>query len=193
MTNLKYQYMFPISELRRRLGSSERSLAASAQISRRCLRMACEGDRNVTLQSLVSIAEALDREVEVALVPPLVSSDCSTVAVAYKVERDGFESWKVHFMDLVDELRRTLDPRLCQLPPHRAFDKRLTALLAALVRHLSDELGMAPPAWAARRHYLEIPWFVSGMNSLKASAILESPFAFRNNNIFVHKNFAARV
>jgi hypothetical protein len=38
-----------------------------------------------------------------------------------------------------------------------------------------------------------VKWFVSETNSLKASALLESPLAFRASNIFVHANFLVRA
>ena len=36
--------------------------------------------------------------------------DCSTVAASRKIVTEGFDSWKPHFMDLVDEFRRKRDP-----------------------------------------------------------------------------------
>jgi hypothetical protein len=110
-----------------------------------------------------------------------------------KIERDGFTSWKVHMMDFVDEFRRSLDGRLIILPPVATLDKRLQALLASTVAHLCNEVGMDAPAWALKSHFLETPWFLADMNSLKATALLESPLAFRRNNLFVQQNFLARV
>jgi hypothetical protein len=37
------------------------------------------------------------------------------------------------------------------------------------------------------------PWFVSGMESLKAIALVESPLPFRLRKIFVLENFLSRV
>jgi hypothetical protein len=42
-------------------------------------------------------------------------------------------------------------------------------------------------------HALSEPWFVSGMENLKASALLESPLPFRRNNVFVLGNFLSRA
>jgi len=148
---------------------------------------------NTTLRSLDELATFFDREIEVLLTPQSILAEFSTIASALKVERDGFPSWKIHFLDLVDEFRRTLDPRLILLPPHEKLNPRLRALLASIVRDLTMQSGMSTPAWATRKYFLEKPWFVSEMNSLKASALVESPLAYRANNIFVHNNFLSRA
>jgi hypothetical protein len=40
---------------------------------------------------------------------------------------------------------------------------------------------------------LPAPWFVAGVENLKASALVESPVQFRRNNVFVLGNFLARA
>ena len=52
---------------------------------------------------------------------------------------------------------------------------------------------MDAPAWAAGCHFLPEPWFVSGVESLKATALVEAPLAFRRNNVFVLGNFMSRA
>ena len=190
---MKYQIYLPLEKLSKGKLLSERSLALAANISRVCLRHLKEKNSNLTLASICSVANFFNRKVEVVISNETTCSEFSTVATAYKVERDGFDSWKIHFMDLVDEFRRSLDSRLILLPPMRAFDIRLTALLASLVKFLCEEVDMPTPHWATKHYYLENPWFLSGIESLKAMAILESPLAFRSNNIFVHENFTDRA
>ena len=188
------RFYLPFSHLRRRRHISERDVAEGAALSRGAVRQLSSPDSaNVTAQSMRQLAEYFERDVDVVLSDREIFSDYSTVALAFKVARDGFDSWKTHLFDLVDEFRRTADARLVLLPPPASSDKRLVALVAATVRTLCEEVGIAVPPWALRRHYLTVPWFVSGMNSLKASAIVESPLAFRANNIFVHENFLARA
>ena len=190
---MEYRFLFPITRLRQKNSLSERALAALAGISRRCLRQVAQNETNVTTGSIRALALALSCQVEIIAAPTSRAPEFSTIATVFKVQRDGFDSWKVHFMDLVDEFRRSLDPRLILLAPPCDFDRKLTALMASLVRYLCEEVGLEPPSWALKRYYLDTPWFVAGMESLKAGAILESPLAFRNNNIFVQENFAERV
>lgn len=96
-------------------------------------------------------------------------------------------------MNLVDEFRRTLDPRLLLLPPVRDLALELKALLASIVMSLCGEAGMNVPGWARKRHPLPTPWFVAEVESLKAMALVESPLPFRRNNIFVLDNFLQRA
>lgn len=117
----------------------------------------------------------------------------STKDIALKVKRDGFASWKIHFMELVDEFRRTSNINLVEMEPGEDLNSKLKALLASIVNMLCFELKLAIPKWAEKRYFLDTPWFVSECESLKASAILESPLPFRANNIFVFKNFLTRV
>lgn len=190
---MAYKIYFPISALSGRLGLSERQLVSAANVSRMSVRQVKKGVGNLGLNLISSLTSFFGLNLTVIASPESTASDFSTVATAYKVERDGFESWKIHFMDFVDEFRRTLDPLLILLPPHSDLDRRLSALLASLVRYLCEESSLTPPAWSTKRYYLSSPWFPSQTEALKASAIMESPSAFRSNNIFVQENFAARV
>ena len=54
---------------------------------------------------------------------------------------------------------------------------------------------MAPvhPPWTGGVGPLERPWFVSGYENLKASALVESPARFRSRNVFVLAGFLDRV
>lgn len=188
-------YYLPFSRLQKLRDLSERHLANAGQLSRGAVRQLLHPARmgNVTVNSIEHLAQVFDRDVEVLVSGLDIFSDCSTVATAFKVQRDGFDSWKTHLFDLVDEYRRTADGRLVILPPPSFSDRRLRALLASTVRTLSEELGVSTPRWATLRYFIPTPWFVSGMNSLKASTLLESPLHFRANNIFVHSNFLSRV
>lgn len=109
-----------------------------------------------------------------------------------KPPRLGITDW-VPFFDAVDEVRRRrrFDPlkRLYS----RSRRTRERALLNATACALASELGEAPPWWAMHPLVLPEPWFVAGVENLKATALVESPLAFRRNNIFVLGNFLARA
>ena len=188
-------YYLPFNRLQRQNYRSERSLADAGQLSRGAVRQLLRPARigNVTVNSIEHLARVFDRDVEVLVSGLDILSDYSSVATAFKVQRDGFDSWKTHLFDFVDEYRRTADARLVILPTPSSSNRRITALLASTVCTLCDELEVSTPRWASLRYFLPTPWFVSGMNSLKASALFESPLHFRANNIFVHSNFLSRV
>ncbi len=186
--------MAPLKQLRLQRKISERSLAMSSGLSRVTLRNIEALEKNITLSSLNQFAQALDRDL-IFLMPPKeeCNAELSTFSVSEKVIRDGDPSWKIHFMELVDEFRKSLDSRLLLLPPSKKLSVPLKALLASIVKELSHEAGMDCPSWALKSFFLESPWFVAGVESLKATALLETPLSFRANNIFVQENFLSRV
>lgn len=102
-------------------------------------------------------------------------------------------SWKLQLGQFVDEARRNADT-LRNEPSFPAGDQQLRALVASTAEALSAERGTEPaPEWAAIIPPLKQPWFVSGMESLKAMALVESPVYFRRRNIFVLGNFLSRA
>lgn len=100
-------------------------------------------------------------------------------------------TWKGELFNLVDAYRRHPHPALVDAPPR--CGGRFEALLASVVETLAEEQGQNVPTWAARVPPLESPWFVSGTENLKASALLESPVHFRKRKIFVLSNFLQRA
>ena len=77
--------------------------------------------------------------------------------------------------------------------PFAAADERLDALAAATAEELCKERGQEAPAWIQKVPACQVPWFVSGLESLKAIALVESPLPFRRRKIFVLDNFLARA
>lgn len=100
--------------------------------------------------------------------------------------------WRVPLFDFVDDLRYYRDPSAIQ-EPFEVKDARFSALLASTIEALCRELGWTPPAWVVQVPALREPWFVSGFESLKAIALVESPASFRRRNVFVMANFLVRV
>jgi len=188
------RFYLPFPYLRRALKLSERTVTLRSGLSRGAVRqLENPSTGNVTMNSISQFAALLERDVEVIVGSQEILSEYSTVAIALKIARDGFESWKTHLFDFVDEFRRTVDARLIILPPPSGTEIKIAALIASTVRALCEEVSIDTPSWALRRRFLPKPWFVAEMNSLKASAILEAPLQFRANNIFVHDNFLARA
>ncbi|MDI6793103.1 MAG: hypothetical protein QME81_09585 [bacterium] len=102
------------------------------------------------------------------------------------------KNWIIHFMDFVDDFRYYKDLSFVSKP----FDfdnERIDALLTATIEYLCDELGLEPPEWVEEAPSCKYPWFVSGMENLKAIAIVESPLRFRMRKIFTLGNFLSRT
>lgn len=147
----------------------------------------------VEVRSLQRAASVLHLDLAIMMIGDECEGEQSVIAAGYKVMRDGDSSWKVHFMDFVDAFRRTWDPRLILIAPPAALPAHLYALLASITCSLAKEAHLDVPRWAGKRYELPAPWFPAGMESLKASALVESPLAFRRNGIFVLGNFLERA
>ncbi len=195
MSNIKYQMMGPFKALRHQASIPEREFAKQAGVSRSTLRSIERGEGSVSLEHYIQTSNKLDRNTLLLSVPQESSSysECSTLGASLLVLQNGFSSWKIHFFNLVDEFRRGFDPLLLILPPPPSLDEKLKALLASIVKELCREAQIDSPQWAQKRMFLDNPWFVSEMDTLKAFAIHESPLAFRINNIYVHENFLKRA
>jgi transcriptional regulator with XRE-family HTH domain len=190
--------LVPFLELMNRSGLSERQLGKATGLSRGAIRAAIgTAPGNPTLSTLTTLANYFNIDLSLVANPrqPNVpgGAPISAIEASLLVQRDGFSSWKIHFMDLVDYFRRTLDTSCLLMPPAQKIDKKLYALLSSIVQQLSLDAGISPPPWSMRPQFLEKPWFVSETESLKAFALLESPLSFRANNIFVLGNFLERA
>ena len=102
------------------------------------------------------------------------------------------KNWAIFLMNFVDDFRYTKNPAAIA-EPIQPNDQPIDALLASTAEYLCDELGIEVPAWLADVPAAKIPWFVAGMENLKAIALVESPLRFRIRKIFVLENFLSRV
>lgn len=102
------------------------------------------------------------------------------------------DNWVIHLMDFVDDFRFHKNP-IALAEPFRLTDERWDALLASAASYLCCELGISTPQWLWSVPACKHPWFVSGLENLKAIALVESPLHFRMRKIFVLENFLSRA
>lgn len=190
---LNIQFLAVLKKCRQNSGLSERIFCLRSNLSRITIRNVEDLGTTITLDSLGKYAHALKMDLGIFSAMTRGQGELSTIGVCLSVEQDGFSSWKIHFMNFVDEFRRTLDTRLIVLAPPSRFPKKLTALIASIVLELCAEVGVPAPDWARQNHCLPEPWFVAESESLKASALVESKAYYKKNNIFVLENFLART
>ncbi len=116
-----------------------------------------------------------------------------TANETYSLIKADSACWSIYLMDFVDDFRR----ERCSSLVHDkiTFDKdcRFAAILAATVDYLCHELEMGTPMWCSTVAPLSKPWFVSGIEAIKAITIVESPAEFKARNIFVLENFLDRA
>jgi len=81
--------------------------------------------------------------------------------------------------------RRTQETMLAVEPP-LVDDGKLNAWFAAVAEHLALRYRLKIPDWTqAPARFLHHAWFPMGLESLKATYLVESPVAFRRRMIFV--------
>lgn len=185
-----------LRETRELRGYSQRALAAKSGVSFRCVQQLEEPDHNWRVSSLRSVAGALDLPaggLDYYLAHYFALTPDSVEDISLRIHQEGFESWKIHLFDFTDAFRRDRDPRLIENPPIEGLDSKLRALITSTVEMLCAEVGIRPPSWCKGIPALDKPWFVSGVESLKPAALVESPAPFRARNIFVLENFLRRA
>jgi hypothetical protein len=76
--------------------------------------------------------------------------------------------------------------RLVDARPEPVGDRRFDALLAALVEHLCAKVSLPSPAWTEEpARFLDTWWFMSGLGSLHADALVHSPISFARRGVFI--------
>jgi hypothetical protein len=100
--------------------------------------------------------------------------------------------WKVALMDFVDDFRRNKDPKAVA-DSFCLGDEQKDAVLAGAIETLCVELGIEIPDWLGLVPACRQPYFVAGLEGLKALALVQSPAHFRVRKVFVLDNFLSRV
>jgi transcriptional regulator with XRE-family HTH domain len=187
-----------IKNIRNLKGISQRNLAVLAGISYKTLQLLEEGGQDPKLSTLQRIASALGYPPNaISLqIQRLLALDPDAVAVvSERIVAEGRDSWKIWLFNFVDAFRVcSLEriPALIAKPPVDCTPPEVQALLASTVEALCAERKISVPPWCMAIDGLKEPWFVSGMENLKALSLVESPVHFRKRNIFVLGNFLER-
>lgn len=115
-----------------------------------------------------------------------------TIAETRKRMDQDPQWWQIPLMDFVDDFRRNKDPEAVR-EPFGQGDEKMDAVLASVAESICDELKLPVPEWLNAVPACTEPYFVSGLENLKATAIVESPLRFRIRKVFVLENFLYRV
>ncbi|MBI4054813.1 MAG: helix-turn-helix transcriptional regulator [Elusimicrobia bacterium] len=177
---------------------SQRRLARRAGIAYKTLQLLESGRGNPRWSTLVKLARVLgvpaqdlgraggSRRAD-------IGAEASVSEISIQILREGSSSWTKWLFEFVDAFRKNPCSGLASRAPDPGLSPPLLALLASAVEFLCAEQGVPVPWWCAGIDPLRDPWFVSGVENLKASALVESPTQFRRRNIFVLGNFLARA
>lgn len=175
-------------------GLSQRRLARRAGLAYKTVQLIEEGGHDARWSTLAKLAKALDLPDPRALLAmdrPGAGPSAAEAAGRMRDEEPG--SWKSWLFELVDSFRREPRLELVERAPDPDVPPRPLAIIASTVEALCAERGCPAPWWCLGVPALKDPWFPADAESLKASALVESPAAFRRRGIFVLGNFLSRA
>jgi len=152
-------------------GLSQRALASRVGLSFKGLQLLEQPGHDPKLGTLQKVVRSLGlpssgliRVLEgyLTLHPDSVS------AAALRIPEDGLDPWRIHLFHFVDAFRASRDPELIRSAPPDSLDPRLRCLTASTVESLCQERAGPPPGWCLGIGPLPDPWFVAGVENLKA-------------------------
>lgn len=128
--------------------------------------------------------------------PPPDERFTQTIAGVAARVRAG-EDLRFAVRELLDEfaLRGRDDLRAAALAEEpEAVDRHVDAYLGALAEHLARACGLPVPRWAlSELRTLDHMWFPGVARGFRATALRESPAAFRRRGIFIARGALSRV
>src|SRR6266852_964240 len=100
----------------------------------------------------------------------------------------------LQFIDDFRSRRRNRQRELISDKPGHTGSPVIDAYLAALAEHLSNEVGLAAPAWVEDPdRFLTKWWIESDVPSARPTALAQSPAAFRRRGIFISERSLERA
>lgn len=101
------------------------------------------------------------------------------------------KNWSLYLMSFVDDFRyyKNIESIKEEI---LISDEKLDALIASTIEYLCDELKLDYPEWTSKIPACIHPYFVSGIENLKAISLVESPLVFKIRKVFVLENFLDR-
>ncbi len=183
-------------KIRMQKGWSQRKLAEKTHLAFRTIQRLEWGTLDPRVSTIAKLGSALGhslKTIERVLDRCIGEPENSLWSTAERTADESNRRWKLHLASFMDAFRRTPDPCLVASPLDPTLDTALRALFTSTAESLCEELRLPTPAWCLGVLPLEAPWFVAGVENLKATALIESPAHYRKRNIFVLGNFTARL
>jgi hypothetical protein len=104
-------------------------------------------------------------------------------------DEDSGRRLAFRFVEQFDKASEIERPRMVAEAPAPTGDNHYDAMLAALAEYSCVHHGIQPPHWVDDPdRFLEVWWFVSGVKSLHANAIVHSPVSFKRRGVFITEN-----
>lgn len=192
-----------VAHLRASSRLSLRALAERSGTSSATLSNYEQGTKEPRLSTLERLASAAGARLDVRILPDLARSlrgRGSAAATATNVLR-AVESGEdgVAFrscLELFEALRTVPSDGVRLLTvdaPILTGDERYDALIAAVVEDCCVNRAVATPPWVYEPQRSVQPWYVAGLNSLRADADRETPPVFRRHGVMILAQEFARA
>lgn len=104
-------------------------------------------------------------------------------------DEDAARRLAFRFVEQFDKADDADRHRMIESAPDPTGDLRFDALLASLVEYSCVHHDINPPLWVEDpERFLREWWFVSGLRSLHADAIVHSPISFKRRGVFINED-----
>ena len=101
-------------------------------------------------------------------------------------DEDSARRLAFRFVEQFDKADQADRQRMVEIAPLPTGDRRYDALLASVVEYSCVHHDMVPPTWVDDpSRFLDEWWFVSGIRSLHANAVVHSPISFKRRGVFI--------
>jgi transcriptional regulator with XRE-family HTH domain len=182
---------------RLKAGLSQRAVAERSGVTQAEICHIERGEKQPSLPTLGRILDALN--VGLGVTSRLLDHRFSAAEIAEVVARDVQVSEERAFRDcitLLDDLRSVTPLRLNELvasEPALTGDSRFDALIASIVDESCLQAGVNAPAWVYDPDRTTEDWLVSGLETLREAALVQSPDTFVRHGVFVLADELARA
>jgi transcriptional regulator with XRE-family HTH domain len=172
-------------------GLTQTRLADLADTAQSAIAAYESGTREPTLPVLTRMLAAAGMRLELDVLPDeTLYRLCDLAQDIMSIEPSN----EKHRLRLVFEFLRHVqyDQRplalLVAVEPEPVGDKRFDALLAALAEHLCVHANIDPPAWVYEStRFLDQAWWVSGLASARAAALVHTPASLRRRGVMIDR------
>ncbi len=187
--------------LRKQRGLSQAAVARQMGTSQSWVARMESGGVDVGLSSVRRYLDVVGARLDVQLDPtaepgfrPMTLASLGRAARRHVPDDEAMLRLCLQFIDDFREADPLSQASLIEDAPPSTGDSRWDAFLAALAEHLAYHGGLPIPLWVGGKgRFLMRWWFLSDLPSVMASALAESPAAFRSRGIFVTEDLFARA
>ncbi len=177
-----------IHEARRDAGLSLRALANRSDVSYTTICRIERGHIDPTTSTLRKLLNALGEDLELGRRRAIPTSELAALANAWHLDLAGEvqPDW-TRLRSFVDYLTRRPQDAIAAIAtkPQGSGSDFFDNLLAGMAEKISDDSGVARPAWTRRIRSLIDPWESIGTPRMRAAAATSTPPQFAARKIFI--------